>query len=170
MKVLILSPYPKRIIKIIENHGDDYHLYNDKIKLNFLREKSIDFIISFGYRHIINEEIIKEYPNSIINLHLSFLPFNRGCHPNLWSQIDKTPSGITIHLIDKGIDTGKIIYREELFINPEKNSFQSSYDLLVLKLVSLFEDKWQFLRLEEGKCQQLNGLNNQHMEKDCEDN
>ena len=32
----------------------------------------------------------------IINLHISFLPFNRGYYPNLWSHQEGTPSGVTI--------------------------------------------------------------------------
>ena len=46
-----------------------------------------DFIISFGYRHIIKFDIIKFFKNRIINLHVSYLPFGRGSHPIFWSFI-----------------------------------------------------------------------------------
>ena len=39
---------------------------------------------------------------------LSYLPFNRGKNPNVWSIIESTPCGATIHKIDEKIDTGKI--------------------------------------------------------------
>lgn len=74
-----------------------------------------DWIISYGYRHIIPEEIIKKTKNPIINLHISYLPFNRGSHPNYWSFKEKTPKGVTIHFIDKGIDTGPILCQKEFF-------------------------------------------------------
>ena len=68
-----------------------------------------DFILSFGFRKIISENIIKKLKKPIFNIHLSYLPFNRGAHPNFWSFIDNTPAGVSIHKIDKGIDTGEII-------------------------------------------------------------
>ena len=48
-----------------------------------------------------------------INLHLSYLPFNRGKNPNVWSIIESTPCGATIHKIDEKIDTGKIYVRKK---------------------------------------------------------
>ena len=38
-------------------------------------------------------------------MHISYLPFNRGAHPNYWSFKDNSPKGVTIHFIDNGIDT-----------------------------------------------------------------
>ena len=73
-----------------------------------------DLIISFGYKYIIpNEIIVASCP--IVNLHISYLPFNRGSHPNFWSHFDDTPSGVTIHLIDEGIDTGPYLFQKRVF-------------------------------------------------------
>jgi methionyl-tRNA formyltransferase len=47
---------------------------------------------------------------------LSYLPFNRGAHPNFWSFIEKTQAGVSIHKINKGIDTGNIILRKKINI------------------------------------------------------
>jgi hypothetical protein len=88
-----------------------------------------DLIISFGYRHIISKEIIKSVNCPIINLHISYLPYNRGAHPNFWSFYDKTPSGVTIHLVNEGIDTGPIIYqRHIIFDNNEKMRMSAFVD------------------------------------------
>ena len=70
----------------------------------------MDFIVSFGYRKIINYSILSQFKKPIINLHMSYLPFNRGSHPNFWSFIDNTPKGVTIHEVSKGIDDGNIIF------------------------------------------------------------
>ena len=40
-----------------------------------------DFIVSFGYRKIINKNLILKVKRPIINLHMSYLPYNRGAHP-----------------------------------------------------------------------------------------
>src|SRR5688500_18057136 len=74
-----------------------------------LDEANPDLIISYSYRHIIKKDVLAKYPGKFINLHIAYLPFNRGADPNLWSVIEGTPSGVTIHVIDDGIDTGPII-------------------------------------------------------------
>ena len=44
-----------------------------------------DLIISFGYKHIIKKEVISNSNIPIINLHISYLPWNKGAHLNFWS-------------------------------------------------------------------------------------
>mgnify|MGYP001186669739 CR=1 FL=1 len=96
-----------------------------------------DLIISFGYRHIIpNEIIVNSCP--IVNLHISYLPFNRGSHPNFWSHYDATPSGVTIHLIDEGIDTGPYLFRKKVSFNTSNLTFKESYQILINEIENLF--------------------------------
>ena len=102
-----------------------------------INTSDFDLIISFGYRHIIpNEIIINSCP--IVNLHISFLPFNRGSHPNFWSHFDATPSGVTVHLIDKGIDTGLYLFQKRVFFNTEKLTYKESYQILINEIETLF--------------------------------
>ena len=84
-----------------------------KEKFTLENVSKYDWIISYGYRHLISEEIIKYLKNPIINLHISYLPFNRGAHPNYWSFKEKTIKGVTIHFIDSGIDTGPILIQKK---------------------------------------------------------
>ena len=99
--------------------------------------QSFDLIISFGYRHIIPKNLIKISP-PIINLHISMLPFNRGTHPVFWSHYDCTPNGITIHLIDEGIDTGAMLYQQEIYIDPKCTTFFEARCILISKIEKLF--------------------------------
>ena len=101
-----------------------------------------DFILSFGFRKIISDKIIKKLKKSIFNIHLSYLPFNRGAHPNFWSFIENTPAGVSIHKIDKGIDTGKIIIRKKIYFNISLNkfsTFKKTYDYLFIEAEKLFK-------------------------------
>ena len=111
----------------------------NKIKLKNL--DSINLVIIFGYRHIIDEDILKKKKN-IINLHISYLPYNKGAHPNFWSFAENTPSGVTIHKIDKGIDTGNIIYQKlldfELNKNRRKLIFKKTFSTLISEIENLF--------------------------------
>ena len=56
-----------------------------------------------------------------INLHISYLPWNRGADPNLWSAVGM-PKGVTIHYINDGFDTGDILFQKAiLFVEYFKN-------------------------------------------------
>ena len=58
--------------------------------------------------------MLDRLPGAAINLHISLLPWNRGSDPNLWSFLDDTPKGVSIHHIDAGVDTGDVIAQREV--------------------------------------------------------
>lgn len=105
-------------------------------KMNSL--SSYDLIISFGYRHILHQKLIAEAKNPIINLHMSYLPWNRGAHPNFWSFFEGTPSGVSIHFIDEGIDTGPILYQKLVQFNESEKTFSQTYQRLFFEMENLF--------------------------------
>ncbi len=76
-----------------------------------------------------------------INLHNSFLPYNRGTDANLWSWLTGTPKGVTIHWMDDGIDTGPILVQEKLdeeFLS--KMDLRTSYEYIHYRLEKLFQE------------------------------
>ena len=99
-----------------------------------------DLVISYGFRHILKKEVIERSTVPIINLHIAYLPWNRGAHPNFWSFYDSTPSGVTIHLIDEGLDTGAIIYQKYVNFDKEENTFIKTYERLLVEIEKLFKD------------------------------
>ena len=143
MKKIIFLGYSKKETKIIEKlkENNNYQVFNTKNKIKLKDLDGINFIICFGYRHIIANEILNKKMN-IINLHISYLPYNKGAHPNFWSFAENTPSGITINRIDKGIDTGNIIYQKlldfELNKNKKKLTFKKTYSTLISEIENLF--------------------------------
>ena len=120
----------KKKIHVIENLNR---------KINIKKLNKYNFIISFGYRKIIGKNIINNLKRPIINLHISYLPYNRGVYPNLNSFINKTPKGVTIHEIDNDIDTGKIIYQKKLNLKIKKTTtFEDVYYILRDEIEKLF--------------------------------
>jgi len=99
--------------------------------------KNYDLVISFGYRYIIPKSKILPSP-PIINLHISYLPYNKGSHPNFWSHYEGTPSGVTIHLIDEGIDTGPYLFQKKIEFDTSKTTFRESYNILINEIENLF--------------------------------
>lgn len=143
MKKILFLGYSQNKTKIIDKLKENkkYQVFNTKNKIKLKNLNNIDVLINFGYRHIIDEEILKKKKN-IINLHISYLPYNRGAHPNFWSFAENTPSGVTIHKLDKGIDAGNIIYQKlldfELNKNRKKLTFKNTYSKLILEIEDLF--------------------------------
>ena len=58
--------------------------------IKYNKIKNYNLIISFGYNKIIKQNILKKLHRPIINLHISYLPYNRGSNPNFWSFINNS--------------------------------------------------------------------------------
>ena len=134
-KTSLIEFLRKKNISVVE--------YQNKT-LSYKIAKKFDFIISFGYRKIVPRQVIKKLKRPIINLHISYLPYNRGAHPNFWSFVNNTPKGVTIHEVDKGIDSGKIIYRKKLNLRVTKlSTFKSTYKILIKAIEGLFKKNYK---------------------------
>ena len=167
-KVLLLSNYPNNVKKSIEKAGDKVEVFNNRLDKDFIEKNQYDFIVSFGYRFLLNENVIKSVKRTSFNLHIGFLPYNRGAHPNFWSNVESTPSGVTIHEIDKGLDTGDIIYQKEIKISKEKHTFASSYKLLIFEIEKLFSLNWENLRADKYQLIKQDMKGTFHEKKDLE--
>jgi phosphoribosylglycinamide formyltransferase-1 len=92
--------------------------YEEKI-LEILQFHKIELIALAGYMRILTDVILNNYTNKILNIHPSLLPDYPGRNSIHDAFINKaTHTGVTIHYVDSGIDTGKIIAQERLEINP----------------------------------------------------
>jgi len=145
MKILFLSPPRPELQEYLSSFGDEVIRFEEPIENGMKILDHIDFVISFGYRHIIKKDLIEIFPGKIVNLHISFLPWNRGSDPNLWSFLEDTPRGVSIHFIDSGVDTGRIIAQREVEIL-EDDTLRTSYKRLTRELESLFRKEWPSMR------------------------
>jgi len=82
----------------------------DSTLSNNLKKIDFDLIVLAGFMRILSKEFIKKYENKIINLHPSLLPKYPGLntHEKVLENKDKF-HGATVHMVDEGLDTGKII-------------------------------------------------------------
>ena len=144
LKILFIGKTRKKIFKFFnENKINYYHQDNfNKFNKNY---KKYNFLISYGCNKIFDRKIILYFKNSIINCHQSYLPWNRGADPNLWSFVDDTPKGVTIHKIEEKIDQGDILLRKKIKINPDYHTFETSYELLLRHLDYLLIDNFDDL-------------------------
>ena len=108
-----------------------------------------EFAVVHNYRVILRAPVLERLPDRIVNLHISLLPWNRGADPNLWSILEDTPSGVSIHYVDAGVDTGDLIAQErvELF---DDDTLRTSYARLQQTMATLFRAMWPAIRA--GTC------------------
>lgn len=126
------------LIKFLRNKKNTVKVFGNK-KIDKKTIEGSDLIISFGYRRIIKTDLIKLAKRPIINLHISYLPYNKGAHPNFWSFVENTPKGVTIHEIDKRIDNGPIIARKKIIFKKKKNlTFKNTQEFLLKEIEKLF--------------------------------
>jgi methionyl-tRNA formyltransferase len=111
------------------------------------RVRAVDPVaaVVHGYRRLIRPPVLDLLPGRIVNLHISLLPWNRGSDPNLWSFVDDTPKGVTIHHVDPGLDTGDIVAQRELAFGDEE-TLGSTYAALQAALLELFLATWPAIR------------------------
>lgn len=143
MKVLVLSPYADLIEDTINVSGCETITREPTLEISDWPDT--DWVVSFGYRKIIPFETIAAYEGRIINIHGSLLPWNKGAHPNFWSWWDKTPKGVTIHLIDSSIDGGTVLARHIVADGDFRfqKTLTSTYEDLLVASAGLFKRSWQ---------------------------
>ncbi|MGB3956700.1 MAG: phosphoribosylglycinamide formyltransferase [Limnochordia bacterium] len=100
------------------------HMYPSKavyeeLILRQLRELNVEYIVLAGYMRLIGPTLLAAFPERIINIHPSLLPAFPGkdaIGQALAAGVPRT--GVTIHYVDEGMDTGPIIAQWPVTIDP----------------------------------------------------
>lgn len=127
----------------LELRGNEVVRYNEILSLEWCRLQRFELTVSYTYRHILTEEVLEALGGNVVNIHNSYLPWNRGADPNIWSILEGTPRGVTLHYMNAGLDKGDII-AQKLLGKAEAGTLQSSYDDLDQAAKELFKDAFVF--------------------------
>lgn len=114
-------------------------------------EISPDIILINSYSMIIREDILSIPRFGGLNIHTALLPRNRGCNPTQWAILNKEfETGVTLHEIDSGLDTGPIvdqikipIYFQDTWVDIRGREAQATNDLLKSNLPQILSGSWQ---------------------------
>ena len=122
IKIVILRKSPDKEIQNFCKKFKIKCLIFNNVNSNkaFLEFKKLgtNFGISVSYDQIFKKKIMNLFQYGIINFHAGNLPFYRGRSPINWAIINgENFIGLTVHFIDKNIDTGDIIYQRKLKIS-----------------------------------------------------
>lgn len=89
--------------------------------LRQLQAQQVDFIVLAGYMRLIGKTLLEAYEGRIINIHPSLLPSFPGLDA-VGQALDAgvKVTGVTIHYVDAGMDTGPIIAQKAIELHPEE--------------------------------------------------
>jgi len=117
-----------------ERNAFDSQISYQRALCNQLKKREIDYIFMLGFQYIIKDEMLKLYPNRIINIHPSLFPSFLATKTAIQDALDYgvKVSGVTTHIIDDKIDEGIILCQEAIVFN-ENDTFESLYPKFIEK-------------------------------------
>jgi methionyl-tRNA formyltransferase len=113
-----------------------------------IEDKAPDLILVVAFGQILTRRFIMIPRWGAVNIHASLLPKYRGAAPIQWAVLNNEPvTGITVMKIDEGLDSGPILYQEEVPIQPDETAGHL-HDRLAYRSVDVVS---RFLRLMSEK-------------------
>src|SRR5262249_52361702 len=91
----------------------------DLVLATWLEEHGVELVVLAGFMELLTPAFLARFPDRIVNVHPSLLPAFPGARPiedALAAGVDTT--GVTVHFVDEGIDTGPVIRQEMVPIEP----------------------------------------------------
>ena len=142
---------------------------NSRNRLKEIQSLQPDVGLSVLFGYILRPSVVQILPMGCLNLHPALLPYNRGAHPNVWSIVEGTPAGVTLHYIDEGIDTGDIVAQHQVPTLPTDTG-ESLHHRLEQAAVKLFREAWPLVRTGRARQMQQDQQNgSHHLVRDVED-
>jgi phosphoribosylglycinamide formyltransferase-1 len=108
-RVFELEQYPDRAAR-------------DREMAEWLQLRGVDLVVLAGYMHLLTPAFLERFPARIVNVHPSLLPEFPGAHAideALAAGVETT--GVTVHYVDDGLDTGDVIRQETVEVEPRES-------------------------------------------------
>lgn len=148
------------ILKRAEKLGIEHKFLPFKNNFEYFSQNKFDLVALAGYMKIFPESVLK-IMGKVVNIHPSLLPSFKGRDAIKQAFLSGVKvSGITIHYVDSGIDTGKIITQYPVFITNgmhfdefEEEIHTIEHKLYPIVIEKVLDDKvFDFQDLMRGKC------------------
>jgi len=119
-----------------------------------------DLILVNSYSMIIREDVLSASRLGGINVHGALLPRNRGCNPTQWAILNQEyETGVTLHQMDSGIDTGPIIDQRKIpiffhdsWLDVREREVQVTNDLLKSNVPGILLGNWKAIPQSKEKA------------------
>jgi phosphoribosylglycinamide formyltransferase 1 len=102
----------------------------DLVMATWLEEHDVNLVVLAGYMHLLTKPFLDRFPNRIVNVHPSLLPDFPGAHAiddALAAGVQTT--GVTVHLVDEGIDSGPVIGQQTVEVEPRETLVERIHEV-----------------------------------------
>jgi len=106
---------------VFELEGYEDRATRDEAMADWLEEHGVRLVVLAGYMHLLTTGFLARFPERIVNVHPSLLPEFPGVRPiedALAAGVETT--GVTVHLVDEGVDTGPILRQWPVPVEPRE--------------------------------------------------
>lgn len=163
VKFIYVTLFSRNVEKVLRQHKIPIirlsKNINSKGSITILKQFNPDLIISVLGNEIFKKSILELPKNGCINLHTSHLPKYRGMMPTFWAMLnDEKEIGVSVFVMDEGIDSGPIIDQELVPISKsdsQKDIITKTKSLGMRLLLNSIEKiktgKVEFINNDDGK-------------------
>lgn len=156
----VLASYPQDVIAVVTCDEGDIFQIAKKQKMDvkafttteeissYLQKRDVELGVLAWWPKIIKSPLLETPPRGFLNTHPSLLPYGRGKHPNFWALVEQTPFGVSLHMIDQGIDTGDVVAQIPIPYD-WTDTGQSLYEKSLTAMIHLFRETYPRLRSGE---------------------
>jgi phosphoribosylglycinamide formyltransferase-1 len=91
----------------------------DRELADWLMLRGVDLVVLAGYMHLLTPDFLDRFEDRVVNVHPSLLPEFPGAHAiDDALAADVPTTGVTVHYVDEGLDTGAVIRQEPVPVEP----------------------------------------------------
>ena len=94
----------------------------DEAMADWLERQEIDLVVLAGYMQLLDESFVRRFANRVVNVHPALLPsfpgldaIGQALEHGVWV------TGVTVHFVDEGVDTGPILLQRAVPVPPERD-------------------------------------------------
>jgi phosphoribosylglycinamide formyltransferase 1 len=110
---------PARVFELEQYHD---RAARDGEMADWLQLRGVDLVVLAGYMHLLTPAFLERFADRVVNVHPSLLPEFPGAHAiddALAAGVETT--GVTVHYVDDGLDTGEVIRQEVVDVEPRES-------------------------------------------------
>jgi dTDP-4-amino-4,6-dideoxyglucose formyltransferase len=102
------------ISQLEKNNIFDQKVLSEQKNIDFFVDLEVDYIICIHFPFMISKTILDLPKIGVLNLHPSYLPYNKGWHTPTWTILNHTICGATFHFMSEKLDEGDIIHQKKM--------------------------------------------------------
>jgi phosphoribosylglycinamide formyltransferase-1 len=106
---------------VVDPNAYEDRAAHDRGLVELLRSRQVDVVVLAGYMRIVGAALVSAFPGRMLNVHPALLP----AFPGTTSVADALAwgvkvTGVTVHLVDEGLDTGAVLRQEPVEVEPRE--------------------------------------------------